>query len=220
MLYGDAILRSFSVGFLPDWDAVSDKDDDKWEGQTGGTYLQAELLELSCCNAGSNRQALSDTGSEAAQLQALAGSFKALGVKPPRELIAAAHELLFISIEDVLAGTADGTEHVATFADADDFVKVRRIVGTGKTPDRVIGYRESGASALQSFRYSVERFSPEQAKAHSSEHGATFTAAKATDRELEPEPVAIVEPAHGDVEKSQTLRRAHLAVDRAIASLS
>ena len=100
-----------------------------------------------------------------------------------------------------------------------EFVKVRCIAGTGKTPDRIIGYRESGASALQSFRYPVDRFSSEHAKAHAKEHGASFV--EAVEPGKAPAPVAdpIVEPVPG-VEVSQALRRANKAVIETLSALS
>ena len=211
MLYGNAMLRAFSVGFNPDWDSASDKDEHKWEGQTGATFFEGELLELSCCNVGSNRQALSE-------MAALAGSFKALGVAPPAAVLEA-RELLFTSIASVEPAAVSEFHYEAVFCPVSDFVKVRCIAGTGKTPDRIIGYRESGASALQSFRYPLDRFSSEHAKAHAKEHGASFV--EAVEPGKAPEPIAdpIVEPAYG-VEVSQVLRRANQAAQEALASLS
>jgi len=210
-MYAHEVLRSFSVGFIPNWDSASDKKDDKWEGQTGATFFEGELLELSCCNVGSNRQAVSE-------LQAMMASCKAVGAKPPPAVLEA-RELLFTEIEDCFASVRIGAEHEGTFAAAADFVKVRRIAGTGKTPDRIIGYRESGASALQAFRYPLDRFSSEHAKAHCKEHGASFVEAVEPGKAPAPVVEPIVEPVLG-VELSQVLRRANKAAQEAIAALS
>jgi len=210
-MYANDVLRAFSVGFIPNWDSASDKKEHRWEGQTGATFFEGELLELSCCNVGSNRQSLSE-------LQAMMASCKAVGAKPPPAVLEA-RELLFTSIASVEAAAVSDFHYEAEFCPVSEFVKVRCIAGTGKTPDRIIGYRESGASALQAFRYPVDRFSSEHAKAHAKEHGASFV--EAVESGKAPVTVAdpIVEPAYG-VEVSQVLRRANQAAQEALASLS
>ncbi|MFQ5471598.1 MAG: hypothetical protein ACE5FA_01765 [Dehalococcoidia bacterium] len=68
-LYERGFMRAFSVGFIPtDW---TDGKDAKLEGQEGTTYVEAELIELSCCNVPSNRGALA---------HAMASTAKAFGL--------------------------------------------------------------------------------------------------------------------------------------------